>query len=132
MVAEYGMSDKVGPLSLGREDPNPFLAGSRTSEATAKLIDDEVARLLNEAHDEAERILNDHRDLLDRLSALLLVVETIDGDDLDAYAAGTKPIPDPETVRQQLPAPVPAAPQSAASERLPAPTAQTPPMPAIE
>ncbi len=132
MVAEYGMSDKVGPLSLGREDPNPFFNGSKTSEATAKLIDDEVARLLNEAHDQAERILNQHRDLLDKLSALLLVVETIDGDDLEAYAAGTKPIPDPETARQQMPAGVPAAPQSAASERLPAPAAQTPPMPAIE
>ena len=37
-------------------------------------------RLLNEAHDQAERILLEHRDLLDRLSALLLVTETIDGD----------------------------------------------------
>jgi cell division protease FtsH len=99
MVAEYGMSEKLGPLSLGHEEPNPFFGGSKVSGATEQLIDEEVARLLNEAHDQAERILNDHRDLLDKLSALLLVVETIDGEDLEAYAAGTKQIPDPETVR---------------------------------
>jgi cell division protease FtsH len=132
MVVEYGMSERVGPLSLGREDPNPFFNASKTSEATAKLIDDEVARLLNEAHDQAERILNAHRDLLDKLSALLLVVETIDGEDLEAYAAGTKSIPDPEVARRDMPVAVPAAPQSAAAQRLPDPTPQTPPMPAIE
>ena len=132
MVAEYGMSDKVGPMSLGHEDPNPFFGGSRVSAATAQVIDEEVTRLLNEAHDQAERILNEHRELLDKLSALLLVVETIDGEDLEAYAAGTKPIPDPETARRDLPAPVPAPTHAAAAQRMPEPTPQTPPMPVIE
>ena len=99
MVVEYGMSEKLGPLSLGHEEPNPFFRSSNVSGATEQLIDEEVTRLLNEAHDQAERILNDHRELLDKLSALLLVVETIDGEDLGAYAAGTKQIPDPATVR---------------------------------
>ena len=132
MVAEYGMSEKLGPLSLGHEEPNPFFAGSRVSGATEQLIDEEVARLLNEAHDEAERVLNEHRDLLDKLSALLLVIETIDGEDLEAYAAGTKPIPDPETIRRDMPIGVPAATHSGAAQRLPDATPQTPPMPAIE
>ena len=132
MVAEYGMSEKVGPMSLGHEDPNPFFGGSKVSAATAQTIDEEVTRLLNEAHDQAEQILNEHRDLLDKLSALLLVVETIDGEDLDAYAAGTKPIPDPEAARRDMPVAVPAPSTSAAAQRLPAPTPQTPPMPAIE
>jgi cell division protease FtsH len=132
MVTEYGMSDKVGPMSLGHEDPNPFLGGSKISGATAKTIDEEVTRLLNEAHDQAERILKEHRDLLDKLSGLLLVVETIDGDDLEAYAAGTKPIPDGDTARRDLPVAVPVASQSAAAQRLPSPTPQTPPMPVID
>jgi cell division protease FtsH len=132
MVAEYGMSEKVGPMSLGHEDPNPFFGGSKVSAATAQVIDEEVTRLLNEAHDQAEKILNEHRELLDKLSALLLVVETIDGEDLDAYAAGTKPIPDPETARRDLPAPVPAPTHAAAAQRMPKPTPQTPPMPVIE
>ncbi|MEP6477199.1 MAG: ATP-dependent zinc metalloprotease FtsH [Actinomycetota bacterium] len=132
MVAEYGMSEKVGPMSLGHEEPNPFFSGPKVSAATAQTIDEEVTRLLNEAHDQAERILKEHRELLDKLSALLLVVETIDGDDLEAYAAGTKPIPDSDTARRGLPVAVPVAPQSAASERLRSPTPQTPPMPVVD
>jgi cell division protease FtsH len=103
MVTEYGMSEKVGPLSLGHEDPNAFFGGgARISAGTAEKIDDEVSRLLGEAHDHAQRLLLEHRDLLDRLSKLLLVTETIDGADLLAYASGTKVIPEPaEVVRQQ-------------------------------
>ena len=102
MVAEYGMSDKVGPMSLGHDDPNAlFGGGPKISAGTSEKIDEEVTRLLAEAHDEAERILLEHRDMLDRLSALLLVTETIDGEDLEAYTAGTKPIPDADELRQQ-------------------------------
>jgi cell division protease FtsH len=103
MVAEYGMSEKVGPLSLGHDDPNAFFGGGpRISGGTAEKIDEEISRLLGEAHDHAQRILLEHRDLLDRLSKLLLVTETIDGADLQAYASGEKTIPEPEeVVRQQ-------------------------------
>ena len=102
MVTEYGMSEKVGPLSLGHEDPNAiFASGPRISSGTAEKIDDEVNRLLAEAHDQAERLLVEHRGELDQLGALLLVVETIDGDDLEAYTAGTKAIPDPEVLRRE-------------------------------
>jgi cell division protease FtsH len=100
MVSQYGMSDKVGPLSLGQDDPNAIFTGPKISGATAEKIDEEVNRLLNDAHDRAERILNAHRDMLDRLSALLLVTETIDGEDLEAYTGGTKPIPDAEELRE--------------------------------
>jgi cell division protease FtsH len=102
MVAEYGMSEKVGPLSLGRDDPNAFWQQPKISGETAHLIDEETRRLLDEAHDKADRILKDRRELLDGLRELLLVVETIDGDDLEAYATGTKPIPDPEAARRDL------------------------------
>jgi cell division protease FtsH len=100
MVSQYGMSDKVGPLSLGQDDPNAIFTGPKISGATAEKIDEEVNRLLNDAHDRAERILTAHRDMLDRLSALLLVTETIDGEDLEAYTGGTKPIPDAEELRE--------------------------------
>ncbi|MDP9302318.1 MAG: ATP-dependent zinc metalloprotease FtsH [Actinomycetota bacterium] len=101
MVAEYGMSDKVGPLSLGRDDPNAFWQQPKISGETAQLIDQETRRLLDEAHDKADRILKERRQLLDELRDLLLVVETIDGDDIEAYATGTKRVPDPDTARRE-------------------------------
>ena len=103
MVTEYGMSEKVGPLSLGHDDPNAFFGGaaSKISGATAQIIDEEVSRLLAEAHERARLILEAHRDLLDKLSELLLVTETVDGDDLKAFAEGTKVIPDPTVLRRE-------------------------------
>jgi cell division protease FtsH len=103
MVADYGMSAEVGPLSFGHEDANAFWTGGpKMSSGTAEKIDQEVLRLLNEAHGRADQILRDKRELLDSLSALLLVVETIDGADLQAYASGTKQIPDPADAKRQL------------------------------
>ena len=102
MVAEYGMSEKIGPQSFGHDDPNAFFGGgAKISGATAQTIDEEVARLLTDAHEHAERLLHQHRDLLDRLSRLLLVVETIDGEDLEVYADGSKVIPEPADVRRE-------------------------------
>ena len=57
MVAQYGMSEKVGPMSLGHDDPNAIFSGPKISGGTAEKIDEEVTRLLHEAHDQAERIL---------------------------------------------------------------------------
>jgi cell division protease FtsH len=102
MVAQYGMSEAVGPLSLGHDDPNAFFSGPKISAGTSEKIDQEVMRLLNDAHDRALEILNERRDLLDRLSTLLLVTETIDGEDLEAYASGEKPIPSPEEAKVEM------------------------------
>src|SRR6059058_1709255 len=131
MVAEYGMSDKVGPLSLGRDDPNAFWQQPKISGETAQLIDQETRRLLDEAHDKADRILKDRRQLLDELRDLLLVVETIDGDDIEAYATGTKRVPDPDTARREqderaAAAAVASKPATAVHAR-PAPTPVIPP-----
>ena len=136
MVAQFGMSDEVGPISLGRDDPNAWMPGAvpKVSAHTAELIDKEVRRLLDEAHRRAETILTENRDLLNQLSALLIATEVIDGDELKAYVEGTKEIPDPATVRP-IPRPEPAEPERAPAE----PTAvrsvklpPAPPMPAIE
>jgi cell division protease FtsH len=137
MVSQFGMSDAVGPISLGRDDPNAWMPGAmpKVSAHTSELIDKEVRRLLDEAHLRAERILEQNRDLLDRLSALLIATEVIDGDELKAYAEGTKEIPDPATVRPPIrPEPsedrdtVPAEPTAARAVSLP----PAPPMPATD
>jgi cell division protease FtsH len=133
MVAEYGMSEKVGPLSLGRDDPNTFWQQPKISGETAQLIDEETRRLLDEAHVKAEKILSARRPLLDGLRDLLLVVETIDGDDLEAYATGTKQIPDPETARRDLEerSAAAVAAKPAALHPRPAPAPLIPPAPPI-
>ena len=134
MVAEYGMSEKVGPLSLGHEDANSMFTAPKISGQTAEAIDQEVNRLLNEAHDRAEKILLEHRQLLGSLAALLLVTETMDGTDLEAYATGTKPIPDPATAQpngRTAARPTP-QPQEATASALSPAGPPAPPMPMLD
>jgi cell division protease FtsH len=93
MVTRWGMSDKLGPAVLG-PPASPFLNGGATdtafglsrpySETTATLIDAEVQRILQEAYDEAVRLLSDHRQALDRLAEALLDHETLDEDQIVA------------------------------------------------
>ena len=87
MVGRWGMSDKVGPIAvLPSEAAGPFLPGVReTSEETERLLDHEVRRMVDEAHAEVTRSLNEHRDQLDSLAHALLAAETLDA--IDAYAA---------------------------------------------
>jgi cell division protease FtsH len=144
MVAEYGMSDKVGPLSFGRDDPGAFFGGqaAKMSGHTAEVVDEEVSRLVNEAHERATEILKGKRDLLDKLSQLLIATEVIEGDDLRAYVLGTAPIPDPATARNGRAAaavgvapPVPGAPTAAAAETdepVGAARPSAPPMPRLD
>jgi cell division protease FtsH len=86
MVREWGLSPALGPIGYGPEGPsrdNPF-AGRPYAEATQRSIDTEVARLLREAEAAATRLLENHREALDRVVGLLLERETIDGADLAA------------------------------------------------
>jgi cell division protease FtsH len=109
MVIEYGMSPKVGPLSFGRDGFGG--AGSRMlfpgtspelSGELASLVDQEISRLVNEAHDRAIRVLNEHREFLEKMSEILILTEVIDGPDLHAYFEGTKPIPSLEELRRAV------------------------------
>jgi cell division protease FtsH len=109
MVTEYGMSPKIGPVSYGhdgfRGQAGGFLypgASSELSDDLAALIDEETSRLVNEAHGRATEVLTRHRGLLDQLSKILIVNEVIDGEDLQAYFDGSKPIPTPEELEAQL------------------------------
>jgi cell division protease FtsH len=93
MVTEFGMSEKLGPQRFAAKDGEPFLgrehrASAEHSEEMAQRIDDEVGRLLDEAHERARRILEEHRDHLDRLAAALLEHETLADDELAELLAG--------------------------------------------
>ncbi|HME04170.1 MAG TPA: ATP-dependent zinc metalloprotease FtsH [Solirubrobacteraceae bacterium] len=96
MVGRWGMSDAVGPLAvLPAEGEGPFLPGSSaTSESTQRLLDEEVRRLVEGAHEEVTRLLADHRDQLEGLAQALLKAETLDA--IDAYAAAGVPMHEEE------------------------------------
>ncbi len=83
MVTEYGMSAKIGSVKLGTASSEPFLGrdfGHQQdySDQLAETIDEEVRALIEQAHDEAWRVLNDNRAILDALAAELLDKETLD------------------------------------------------------
>src|SRR6266545_829983 len=90
MVREFGMSSRLGPVGFG--DGGPSYLGRQEirsrdyAEATQALIDEEVARLLKEADERAEAILKGHRDVLDRLTELLIEREMVDGTEIYALA----------------------------------------------
>jgi cell division protease FtsH len=85
MVTRWGMSDKVGPMSLGGQD-NPYLAGDVAgkpySEAFSQLVDTEVQRILCENYPAAVQLLQDNRQALDALADALIEHETLDRDEI--------------------------------------------------
>jgi cell division protease FtsH len=92
MVTEYGMSDVIGPLTLGQKQHEVFLgrdfqSQQDYSEQVAFEIDNEVRRLIDEAHDEALEILQDHRGKLDELAARLIEKETVEREEVEAFLA---------------------------------------------
>ena len=99
MVTEYGMSAKVGSVRLAAKESDPFLGGgagggNNFSDEMAYLVDQEVAALLEQAHDEAYEILRDNRDVLDALSLALLEKETLLENDLAEIFAGVRKRPE--------------------------------------
>ncbi len=92
MVTEYGMSDSIGPRTLGQKQGEVFLGrdwGSTPdySDAVAFEIDLEVRELIDEAHDVALDILTVNRDKLDALAARLIEIETMEREDVEAFFA---------------------------------------------
>jgi cell division protease FtsH len=87
MVREFGMSPALGPV--GFATGSPMYLGTEEvrsrpyAEATQRVVDEEVAKLLREAEQRATAMLTDHRHALDRLTELLLERETVDGTDVD-------------------------------------------------
>ena len=95
MVAQWGMSEKVGPINLGRGEEDPFLGRElaqpkRYSEDMAWLMDQEIRNLIIDAESKAEEILTGNKDVLDSLSEALLKEETLDKNDVERIIKGSK------------------------------------------
>jgi cell division protease FtsH len=87
MVMEWGMSDRLGPLQYGKPEGEVFLGrdytrGSEVSDDVAAAIDEEIRKLITQAHEEARQILTTHKDALDRVAQELIERETLDGDEI--------------------------------------------------
>jgi cell division protease FtsH len=93
MVGRWGMSDTLGPISvIPRDGSTPFLPGvAEVSPETQRLLDEEVRRIVTEAHDEVVTLLTENRTRLDALASALLEHETLDEDDAYAAASVTRP-----------------------------------------
>jgi len=82
MVTQYGMSERIGAVKLGMGGGEPFLGRDMAqernySDSVAYIVDEEVRRLIDQAHDEAYAILTENRDVLDQLALELLERETL-------------------------------------------------------
>jgi cell division protease FtsH len=87
MVMRFGMSDRLGPVALGRAQGNMFLgrdiASERDfSEETAAAVDDEVRNLVDQAYRRAKAVLTENRSVLDQLAGMLIERETVDAEEL--------------------------------------------------
>ena len=98
MVTQYGMSDKFGMMCLATVE-NQYLdnrAGLICGEETAAQIDQEVLSIINSSYDEAYRMLEENREVLDKISGYLYEHETITGKEFMKIFRELKGIPEPE------------------------------------
>ena len=89
MVTKYGFSEKLGMINYDTSDDEVFIGRDightkSFSESTSKVIDDEVKSIIDRCHEQATKILMDHRDVLDRLAALLIEKERITREEFEA------------------------------------------------
>ncbi len=93
MIMRFGMSEKLGPRTLGRNHDMPFLGRELSAEPDysdeiAREIDDEIRRIVEEAHERARKVLTDNMEELHQLSQLLIERETIDKEQFERLLAG--------------------------------------------
>jgi cell division protease FtsH len=108
MVCSYGMSERIGPVAYTDDSGDVFLGRDfatrkNYSEKKAQEIDEEVSRMLRECYDEANRVLVEHRDFLDRIAEELLERETLEAPDLKLILAGQALPPLPPATRPPAP-----------------------------
>lgn len=110
MIMEFGMSEKLGPLTFGKKEGQVFLGRDLArerdfSEEVAAAIDKEERDIINQCYQKAKQILNENRDTLVLIAETLLEKETIKADELERLIAG-KPIedagPQPEKAAQDV------------------------------
>ncbi|HEX4519607.1 MAG TPA: ATP-dependent zinc metalloprotease FtsH [Gaiellaceae bacterium] len=115
MIMRFGMSEKLGPRVLGKNFDQPFLgrdygAEADYSEEIAREIDDEIRRVIEEAHELALAVLREHMDELHKISAILIERETIDRDQYERLLAGedeSTVFPDEAPAQPEQPEPQP-------------------------
>ena len=113
MIMKFGMSEKLGPRVLGKGHDQPFLGRDYGSEADyseeiAREIDDEIRRVIEEAHEQALTVLREHMEQLHKVSAILIERETIDRDQFERLLAGEDEgtvFPDEEPAESDAPEP---------------------------
>lgn len=99
MVTKWGLSELMGPLAYNEEDDEVFLGRSMSqqhsqfSDETARKIDQEVRRVIDESYTRAKNILIEHRDKLDLMAEALMKYETLDTKQLDQIMEGNEPDP---------------------------------------
>ncbi|MEU4017044.1 ATP-dependent zinc metalloprotease FtsH [Microbacterium sp. NPDC028030] len=99
MVIEYGMTTQVGPVKLGTEGGDMFVArdvgrGREYSEKVAERVDAEVRALIEQAHNEAYAVISENRDILDKLALALLEEETLDHNQIAEIFTEVKKLPE--------------------------------------
>ena len=87
MVTRFGMSDRLGPVALGRSNGNVFMGRDIASDRdfsneTAAAIDEEVRNYVDQAYSRAKKVLIENRHILDRLAEMLIEKETVEADEL--------------------------------------------------
>jgi cell division protease FtsH len=107
MIVDYGMSKKLGPAAFGQNGRAERMMlfpgeGPQLAAGTAQTIDEEIRELVDQSRDRAMATLKDDRDLLDRLSEVLIAREVIDGDELRRWVDGEQPIPTIEELQVEL------------------------------
>jgi cell division protease FtsH len=116
MVCEWGMSEKIGPVTFGKKSEEIFLGREIAqhrdySERTAVLIDQEVKRIVQEVSDRAEKLIRENEDKLHQLAAALLEREILDGEEIDKLLDGKRLPPKKTGTRRRTKAAPPGLPE---------------------
>jgi cell division protease FtsH len=124
-VAQWGLSEEIGPVLVGDNEQELFLGREiqnrrEVSEKTAQLVDSEVSRIIREAYQRATEVLTEHLDLLHKVANALLERETLSGEEVQMLARG-----------EELPARTPPAPPTAPAPVTPVPTTSKPARPPL-
>jgi cell division protease FtsH len=107
MVTEWGLSDKMGPITYGAPQQELFLGHSVTqtqtmSEATAQSVDQEVRRIVDEAYQTAQKILTKYAHQLESIAQALIEFETLTGEDIKGLLGGKKIKPAPKKKARKI------------------------------
>ena len=124
MVTRFGMSETIGLMAIGQADQEVFLGRElvqrrEVSEHTAQQVDQEIKRVLDEAHENARALVVEHRDLLESVAQALLDRETLDAAEISALDAGEElpALTNPDADEEGKASSSPSASEQASDER---------------